>query len=45
MTRFDPEYTAQYYDLYGSREGARWQMVRNKMQHALFLHHQSGSHQ
>ena len=40
MTRFDPGYTANFYDRYGSRESTRWEnSPRNKMQHALFRHY------
>jgi len=40
MPQFDPAYTAQHYDAYGSREWERWQEnPRNRMQRALFRHH------
>ncbi len=40
MTRFDPAYTAQFYDVCGSREWTRWESSpRNRVQHAIMCHH------
>lgn len=40
MLKFDAAFTAAYYDQYGDRESARWQLgARARMQYAIYCHH------
>lgn len=40
MTRFDPAYTRDFYDRYGSRESERWdESPRMRMEAAILRHH------